>query len=455
MKPAENIKKLIKKLNVTPDSENHNKTLNDALAALEKTKHKTPAPAGANIWRIIMKSKITKLTAAMAAIIIIGFTISLINYSVTPDYAIEQTIEAMRSINSIHAYCTDWDGSKGELWVQINPETGREEYHCYDIGNILSVATPDVTYYYYKDENLVKIREGYSTTSDVRISHLFEDLVAWVELYDGKLDIHSQFNEDFQKKVVIVNISIPAQKGIGEKEIVILIDPLTKLPINLEAIKSAPGQGVKSVERFEYNMTIPEGMFEYDIPEGAKIVYMKDQECAQKIFEKAKTALAGGEYSKSIELFKEVFQLEGTRRNWAWFWLGQAYYKLGEYDSAIEAYTKVIEMFSKHNFTPHYSHLARGLALRAKGEENAAWEDFIIALPVMIDSLRNIQGAEKFDYADDPIEKGKNLTEQQRFNKMIARLKEIAGESIDVYTDLTKEEIISAWEKWWDSLSTE
>ena len=77
MKPAENIKKLIKKLNVTPDHENHNKTLNDALAALERTKHKTPVPAGANIWRIIMQNRITKFATLIVIVIIFLGGISL------------------------------------------------------------------------------------------------------------------------------------------------------------------------------------------------------------------------------------------------------------------------------------------------------------------------------------------------------------------------------------------
>ena len=55
----------------------------------------------------------------------------------------------MRSVGSVRAYCTDWDGSKGEVWVQIDPETGREEYYYSDIGNLLIVATPQKTFYYH------------------------------------------------------------------------------------------------------------------------------------------------------------------------------------------------------------------------------------------------------------------------------------------------------------------
>ena len=102
-----------------------------------------------NIWRIIMNSKITKLATAAVVILAVVVGVTLIDRSATPAYAIEQTIQAMRSISSVHAYCTDWDGSKGETWVQIDPETGQEEYYYADQGNLLIVAIPQKTYYYY------------------------------------------------------------------------------------------------------------------------------------------------------------------------------------------------------------------------------------------------------------------------------------------------------------------
>jgi hypothetical protein len=195
-----------------------------------------------NIWRIIMNSKITKLATAAVVILAVVVGVTLIDRSATPVYAIEQTIQAMRSISSVRAYCTDWDDSKGEVWVQVDPETGQEEYHYSDQGNLVIVATPEKTYYYYKDKNLVRIRNEYVPASEVRISRLFEDLA-------------------------------DSQGDFGEKELIINVDPKTKLPINSEAIKSAPGQGVKSVDRLEYNVPIPQGLFDFEIPEGAEVVY--------------------------------------------------------------------------------------------------------------------------------------------------------------------------------------
>jgi outer membrane lipoprotein-sorting protein len=226
-----------------------------------------------NIWRMIMNSKITKLATAAVVILAVVLGVTLIDRSATPAYAIEQTIQAMRSVSSVRAYCTDWDGSKGEVWVQIDPETGQEKYYYADQGNLLIVATPQKTYYYYKDKNLVRIRNEYVPAAEVRFSRLFEDLTDLIQKLNGKLDFKSEFDQDLQKQVIRVHGYIPAQKSFGEKEFIINVDPKTKLPINTETLKAAPGQGVKSVDRFEYNMPIPEGLFDFEIPEGAEVVY--------------------------------------------------------------------------------------------------------------------------------------------------------------------------------------
>ena len=220
-----------------------------------------------------MKSPITKLAAAAVIVVAVILSVSFWDKSVSSAYAVEQTIEAMRSIRSIHAYCTDWDDSQGEVWVQIDPETGREVYHRADQGNLLIVGTPEATYYYDKGENRVRIRNEYAPASEVRVSRFFEDMVRWVEQHHGELRFDFQLDEELQKEIILVHGWIPTQGDIEEKEFIVRVDPRTKLPISLETLKTGPGEGVKSVDRIEYNVAIPEGTFDFQIPEGAKVTY--------------------------------------------------------------------------------------------------------------------------------------------------------------------------------------
>jgi hypothetical protein len=69
MKPAENIESLIKKLNDTTSARMDERVLGDALSALAESGRTTPAFTKPKLWRIIMKSPITKLAAAAVIVI--------------------------------------------------------------------------------------------------------------------------------------------------------------------------------------------------------------------------------------------------------------------------------------------------------------------------------------------------------------------------------------------------
>jgi anti-sigma-K factor RskA len=247
------------------------------LQAVERQKIKQ-LTSGPNIGleyirKTIMKNKITEIAAAAVVIAVVLIGVTLIDKSATSAYAFEQTIRAMRSVSSVRAYCTDWDGTKGEVLVQINPETGQEEYYYADIGNLLIVATPQKTFYYYKDKNLVRIRNEHVLAAEVRFSRLFEDLPDLIQRLNGKLEFKSEFDQVLQKQVIRIHAYIPAQKDFAGRVFIISVDPKTKLPINTDTIKGEPGQGVKSVDRFEYNVPIPQGLFDFEIPEGAEVIY--------------------------------------------------------------------------------------------------------------------------------------------------------------------------------------
>lgn len=113
MRPAEKLKKLIKKLYVAPSDKMNQRTLDDILAAQEKSK--TPvlskvegaksASSQSNIWRIIMKSKITKLTAAAIIIMAVVLSVTLFDKTIPTASAadvLQDAIDAVSDIWSVH-----------------------------------------------------------------------------------------------------------------------------------------------------------------------------------------------------------------------------------------------------------------------------------------------------------------------------------------------------------------
>jgi len=75
VRPAENINELIKKLQLKASADLDRRVHEDISRALTEPKKTKPAPPEPNIWRIIMKSPITKL--ATAAVVIIACVIGL------------------------------------------------------------------------------------------------------------------------------------------------------------------------------------------------------------------------------------------------------------------------------------------------------------------------------------------------------------------------------------------
>lgn len=70
MKSAENkIRALINEAKIEPGSGADQRILADALSEFEKLKQKRLARSQQNVWRIIMRSRITKLAAAACIII--------------------------------------------------------------------------------------------------------------------------------------------------------------------------------------------------------------------------------------------------------------------------------------------------------------------------------------------------------------------------------------------------
>ena len=102
MRPTEKIKKLFVKSNVTVSSKLDDKIINDAFQAFENSIKAKPAALQPNIWRIIMKSRITKLAAA--AVIIIAVMIGINQFGGSLDMASVAWADVAEKVEQIQTY---------------------------------------------------------------------------------------------------------------------------------------------------------------------------------------------------------------------------------------------------------------------------------------------------------------------------------------------------------------
>ena len=93
------IKKLFNDSRVSVNSKVDDRILTAAITALSKSKETKTISSQKQIWRIVLKSPITKLAAAAIIIIAAGLTLNLWDIPAFKAYAVEQTIEAMRNVS--------------------------------------------------------------------------------------------------------------------------------------------------------------------------------------------------------------------------------------------------------------------------------------------------------------------------------------------------------------------
>ncbi|MHC4926037.1 MAG: hypothetical protein ACYTER_01675, partial [Planctomycetota bacterium] len=184
-----------------------------------------------------MNNKMTK-PAAAAIILVVGILgLTLFEKTVPTVYAVEQTIEAMRSVNNLRLK-TEVDGHRITMIMVINQQNGRAEHIRMeaDSGDV-TITTPGQTYVYKSQKNEVTLLGQ--------------------ELLVNNLNFHDVIN------------------SLIEQTHRLLIDPESHLPIYLGM---EAGDKLNYMGPIEYNIDIAEDAFVFVIPEGAKVNDQRPEE---------------------------------------------------------------------------------------------------------------------------------------------------------------------------------
>ncbi|MHC4230995.1 MAG: LolA family protein [Planctomycetota bacterium] len=224
------------------------------------------------LWSRIMHSKITKRIAA--AIFIAGIlSLTLFDKTVSQVYAIEETLKAMQHIETMHLFGKDWGDNAFEMWIQLDTKTGIPEYvydNSFDVG-VLAISRPDKSYQYNKKSNRVLINSGKLYNINTAPGKIFEQLLKASKnpLRQATIDIYHEQVTETGKQLIVVYFETDKEARR------IYIDPETKLPVRIEGLKNGHlGAIFKDIDHVEYNVELPEGIFEFEITDNMKVVDM-------------------------------------------------------------------------------------------------------------------------------------------------------------------------------------
>ncbi len=262
---------------------NHRDTLEqNLLAALDKQPwHKTQT---LNMWRIIMKSQITKLAGAAVIIVAVAISVTILNKTTSTVWAIEQSIEVLSKYNGIL-----FEGSESFLdengnlqmrdmkaWAAANEDQTRVEKERHEVDGVPTLITNGKeTWRYNPQTNTVVKNRPYGTPEGWIGSRFFEQLNTfhesgvinnWEVTY-GKDPVTS-------KQRAFLKVAWLDKRYNGPRSMWFEFDVESKLVVSMKQWENANWEGPPRIvsEKITYYESLPDELFEFEIPEGATVV---------------------------------------------------------------------------------------------------------------------------------------------------------------------------------------
>ena len=287
MKSADDIKKFVKNAGLSINSDTHEKVFRDVLNAHKQIERSNTADLQPNFWSIIMRSKITKfaMAATIVAAVVIGVSIFLKTESSA--WAIEQSIEAVSKYKAVlmeglESERTWKDNGSLELrptksWAVANEEqTKIEKYRTEVDGFLILTTNGQKTWRYDPNTNTVRIENRPYVASELWISRWLEQLKDARDT--GKWTI-SDWKVTYGKdpatgrERAYLTFSMP-QGPPSPRSMWFEFDSESKLPISFKQWENPNWEGPPTliVEKITCYETLPDDLFEFEIPEGAKVV---------------------------------------------------------------------------------------------------------------------------------------------------------------------------------------
>ena len=279
--------------------------------------------------RFIM-NRFTKLTAAAVIIITVVLSISVLDKSVAPAYAIEQTIQASHSVRYLHTKCfKEGMEEPKEFWLEFDEQGNIKNIRAHmpewdspsDGAKVTVWQGGKAKIWFKKKKSLITIKER----------RFADEISKAVQLFDPKLVLHN-FCEMEKMGLVGIEIDEPSKKnepititstnssevkklGYDVDRTVIFIDQSTKLVTVIEHYRLAQNGDYELfewLEFYDYNQRIDPIMFSLDEAPSdlMKIDYttqeiglfqgsLTDKEIAVKVVREFYEALIVKDYAKA------------------------------------------------------------------------------------------------------------------------------------------------------------
>lgn len=401
MKSKKSMENKIKKdLNFIASETLKKRLLTDVLNTHQKLTQINLPENRLNIWRIIMKNKISKIASAAVILIAVALSVTIIDRLTTPAWAIEQTIQALKETKSvIISGTTVYDSSnylEFKCWVKFDSENNNLLMR-FESPREIVVVRGDKAYSRKPGSKRVQVFEGSSIRNNLTLCSEIIELSPWLKgkiMKSFKLLAHD-WQEEFLtdektgREIVSVNCSFKKIDAsfafVFDVESKLIIEgkqwnnPNYKDPVNIYA------------NSFVYNEDIPDETFNFEMPENAKVIHIvndpEKQRQAKNLMDKAENLFhKERKYAEALELYKQVYEKypdlnNGTYAANALMMTGICYSWLNQPEKGIEAFLTEIEEYG-HLGGMEATYLYLGDAYFETGQKEKGIEAFENCLKV-------------------------------------------------------------------------
>ena len=248
-----------------------------------KSKQSKPGIARPDIWRIIMQSKITKFAAAAVFVAVALLSVTLLDKTVTPAWAIEDTIKALEKVYAIKmsgpapSFNLGEFGGKCEgdfvIWAKPDENGPRSKELRFEISNrVIVVDASETTYFYNPEQNHVTVKNFNNFHMNPWLdSEFFHTVKRFAENWKVSYGKDEETNRD---SIFATCMYTPESRSWWFQ-----FDAETRLPVRFKQWRNVSFEGEPEfyAENIEYNPPLPDEIFEFEIPEGVEVVKLQQK----------------------------------------------------------------------------------------------------------------------------------------------------------------------------------
>ncbi len=273
------------KFDDAPDHGHRDRLEHGLRSALARQAH--PESQLLGIRRIIMKSRIAKLATAAMVILAFVLSITILNRSASPAWAIEQSIEAVSQYGAIFVEGSQsertWrkDGSSelkpSKSWAVANEDqTTVKKYRAEVDGVPIITTNGQKTWRYDLQTNSVHVENrpyvasecwfGSQLLDQLKVFHDSGVITRWEVTY-GKDPVTA-------KSRAFLAIAWLDERYNGPRSLWLEFDMESKLLVSLKQWENASWDGPATLlgEKITYYENLPDDLFEFEIPAGATVI---------------------------------------------------------------------------------------------------------------------------------------------------------------------------------------